>query len=37
MVQAHFTKYAGCKNIVKNAFVRLKLKKNRYPIQAPPI
>ena len=32
IVQAHFTKYAGCKNIVKNAFVQLKLHKNGYPI-----
>ena len=34
MVQAPFTKYAGCKNIVKNAFVRLKLQENGYPIQS---
>ena len=36
-MQAHFTKYAGCKNIVKNAFVRLKLQENGYPIQAKPL
>ena len=37
MVQAPFTKYAGCKNIVKNAFVRLKLQENGYPIQYKPL
>ena len=37
MVQAHFTNVAGCKNIVKNAFVRLKLQENGCPIQSEPL
>ena len=37
MVQAPFTKYAGCKNIVKNAFVQLVLQENGYPIQYKPL
>ena len=36
-VQAPFTKYAGCKNLAKTAFVRLKLQENGYPIQYKPI
>ena len=28
---------AGCKNIVKTAFVRLKLQENRYSIQSKPL
>ena len=35
--QAHFTNCAGWRNIVKSAFVRLKLHKNRYPIQYKPL
>ena len=34
MVQAHFTNCAGWKNIEKNAFVRLKLQENGYPVQS---
>ena len=37
MVQAHFTNVAGCKNIVKKAFVQLKLQENRYSIQPKPL
>ena len=37
MVQAHFTKYAGWKNIVKSAFVQLVLQENGYPIQYKPL
>ena len=37
IVQAHFTNCAGCKNVVKTAFVQLKLQENRYSIQSKPI
>ena len=37
IVQAHFTNRAGCKNIVKNAFVQLVLHKNGYPIPSKPL
>ena len=36
-MQAHFTNCAGWKNIVKNAFVRLKLQENGCPIQSEPL
>ena len=32
MVQAHFTNCAGCKSVVKKAFVRLKLQENRHSV-----
>ena len=36
-MQAHFTNVAGCKNLAKNALVRLKLQENGYPIQYKPL
>ncbi len=33
-MQAHFTNVAGCKSVVKTAFVQLKLQENRYSVQS---
>ena len=37
MVKAHFTNCAGCKNIVKTAFVQPKLQESGYSIQSKPL